>query len=181
MLTYGIHLASAETRRSGIIPYTFDGSSVHFLLARDSATRELGDFGGGVKKHEFSLNGGFREFTEESNGIFSNYYSSPNELLDKLAVLDGEKMAVIFIPIDSKWLEKGKAQKTFEDSKKTSKRRISDEISEFIWISEKEFIDLILSPSKFRTIKLWKMVRSFFLKLKNVQDIPTILKSMYTI
>lgn len=156
-LTYGMHLASHKTNRGGVIPYTIYNGKVYYLLAKHLETGELGDFGGGIKKNEFSLNGAIREFAEESNGIFSSTYASPNDFLDKIALVDGNKMAIIFAPVDNKWL-KG-ASTSFINRK--SPKKGSDEISEIIWINETSFLAMVNEKRQMGRYKLWRMIQHF--------------------
>lgn len=179
MLTYGKYLSSAKTPRAGVILYTLVDEKLYFLLAKHSKTGELGDFGGGVKKNEFSLNGGVREFFEESGGVFRSRYKSSNDFLDKVALIDNEnKMAVIFAPIESFWIEGNKAQVSFEESMKNSKKKSSQEISEIVWVNEHDFLSLIKTPNRVRTCKLWSVVRKFFSKFSNLHEVPQILREI---
>ena len=180
MLTYGAYLARHKTCRGGVIPYTIVGNRVYFLLARHGETNELGDFGGGVKKSEFSLNGSFREYDEESNGIFSKYYSSSNDFLDKLALVDGERMAVVFVPIDKTWLRNRNAQKAFTESKNENGRKSSNEISEVVWVDEEKFVQLVTRRTSRNEDKLWTLVQKFFLKIHNVREIANALRTIST-
>lgn len=193
--TYGTHLTNYKTYRGGVIPYTILNGKVYFLLARHAETGELGDFGGGIKKVEFALNGSIREYTEETNGIFSKFYNSSNDFLDKLALVDGDKMVVIFVPIGRYWLQNENAQNAFVDSKSNGCKKSSEEISELVWVDEDRFAGLVNKmPRKCgfdRTRrnnwtkenvnekdKLWKLVQNFFLKLDDVRTISSALKMM---
>jgi hypothetical protein len=166
MLTYAAHLVLRKTSRGGVIPYTIINGKVHFLLARDHKTRDLGDFGGGIKKNESCLGGSMREWVEESNGIFS---ISPDDILDKLAILDGTKMVIIFVPIDKSWFKN--AQKEFEKKKKKN----SNEISEIVWVDEDRFAMLVCGLYRYE--KLWSRVQKFFMKT-DVRKISDTLKNL---
>jgi len=124
------------------------------LLGRDKSTGELGDFGGGVKKDEWLLTGGLREFMQETKGIFGNMYSSINELTNKLA-LYSTQMTIIFVPVPSEWIEK--APMLFRS--KVSNDRHSNEMSELVWLDERSFRYHITSRS---SRMLWKKVKTFF-------------------
>lgn len=183
MLTYGSYLARHKTCRGGVIPYTIVGGRVYFLLARHRESNELGDFGGGIKKNEFSLNGSFREYEEESNGIFSKYYNSSNDFLDKLALVDGDRMAVLFVPIDKNWLRNKNAQKAFLENKKENGKKSSNEISEVVWVDEERFKELVTRKKQNRGFrcesdKLWVLVQRFFLKLGDVREIANALRQV---
>ena len=174
MITFGSHLAGIKTERCGVVPFAIDKYTLHFLLARHKNTKELGDLGGGVKRREFSLGAGFREFCEESRGIFMETYGSPNDLEDKLAIIDGKSMAVIFAPLSIEWL--GVANKKFIEKRPT--RKCEDEISELVWVDEKRFQDLVYSwgEDSEDTLRLWKKVQTFFQKTYRSKVIPDLLR-----
>ncbi len=164
MIISASKLADIKTVRSGGIPYTISNGCLYFLLARDTASKELGDFGGGVRKNELSLMAGFREFREETRGIFCDYETA-NDIAISLALKDpDDKMAVIFIPVGSKWLEE--APKLF--SEMSSSKKKFNEISDIVWVNEIRFRDLI----KGRKIGdvMWSKVRRFFEPIYNNQD-----------
>lgn len=146
-MTIGKCLSDIKTRRCGVIPYTLvlpknstESSQLWFLLARHRLTGELGDFGGGIKKVEKTLVGGFRELQEESRGIFSEIYRSPNDLEHCVTVIDNKAdMAEIFVPVGPEWF-------LIVDDK--FKRAISqkkgfDEMSELVWVSEETMNKLV--------------------------------------
>lgn len=139
--------------RCGIIPYTFSGGRLHFLLGRDKTTGELGDFGGGVKKDEWLLTGGLREFIQETKGIFGGLYNSINQLTNKLA-LYSPQMTIIFVPVLSDWLEKAPA--LFKS--RVSSDRHSNEMSELVWLDDRSFHYHVTSRS---SRMMWKKVKTF--------------------
>lgn len=173
MLTRGAYLTNRRTQRGGVIPYTIINNRVYFLLARHGETKELGDFGGGIKKNEFALNGAFREYKEETNGIFD--YSSCNDFLDKLAVVDGNKMAVIFIFVNKTWMLNNSARKAFHSVPENPKKS-SNEISDVVWVEESKFVNLVMDRNlSDGTDKLWILVRKFFQKIR-IREITDALK-----
>lgn len=163
MLTYAAYLARHKTSRGGVIPYTMKDGKIYFLLARHGESRDLGDFGGGIKKHEFSLNGSIREYIEETHGMFS---VSTNDLLDKLALVDGVNMSIVFVPVDQSWYQKAPSE--FQKSKLCSAKKGSNEISEVVWIDENAFIRLVYGNEKYGRFgqreKLWTRIKKFFQK-----------------
>lgn len=187
MLTAAITLSSIRTDRAGVIPYTIVDGKVYLLLARHKFSGDLGDFGGGVKKEETTLKGAIREYFEESNYIFVNEKA---DLDHSIAIVD-DKMAVLFLYIDQKWLHS--AEKVFARQKKKesiypSYQPGTDEISEIMWVTEEEFINLIKQPpsqprshSYPKTVKhtsnprLWKVVINFFKKI-NVEKLLSNIK-----
>lgn len=75
---------SITNKRSGVIVYAVKDGRLHFLLGVDKRTREYTDFGGGCKNNETLLQGAWREFQEESCGVFSMF--SQNCLDTSIAV-----------------------------------------------------------------------------------------------
>lgn len=174
MLTLASHLATVKTTRCGVIPYTVADGILHFLLARDKTSKDLGDFGGGAQKTEFALMAALREFGEESHGIFSHIYQSANDMSDKIAIIDGTKMAMIFAPLECKWIKD--AQRIFADNPPTKKK--SDEVSELVWVSEEEFINLIRTSSGMSGDVLWIKVGSFLRRFYDPFKMQCMLKAV---
>jgi len=175
MLTAGITLSAVKTERAGVIPYTIINNKVFFLLAKHKFSGDLGDFGGGVKKEETSLKGAIREYYEESGSIFINEKADYDH---SLALLDN-KMAILFLYIQKEWY--GKAEKVFAKQKKAetmypSCRQGTDEISDILWVSESQFVNLVKYPKSRRyqsdNLKLWKLIVNFFKKIdiKNLME-----------
>ena len=161
MMTLALHLATLKTNRAGLIPYTIENGSIYFLLTRDKVSRELGDFGGGVRKTEVALTAALREFYEESHGIFSHIYKSANDISNKIAMVDGVKMAMVFVPLESRWITD--AQKMFMANPATSKK--SDEVSELVWVDEATFYSLIIGSVRKKTNDtLWTEIQKFLEK-----------------
>lgn len=177
MLTIGRCLGDIKTRRCGIIPYTMipakgaNPPKLLFLLARHSLTKELGDHGGGIKKMEKALDGGFREFQEESRGIFSEIYKSPSDLSACMALIDRDDMAEIFVPVGPEWILTAPIK--FHSAPTGNQpiypmdfyRPQSDEISEVIWVTEDTLNDLVWGRSGCNPgmgdFIMWKRIRTF--------------------
>ena len=142
----GSRLASFRTIRAGVIPYRVDPltGDLSFLLARHGSSKELGDFGGGVRKNESALQAAFREFAEETLGVFSDFYSQPEDLGLCPTFVDGRSMSVIFAPVPFDFdVEKhfGEARKKNHSS--SVQRKAFVEISDVVWTSNGEFRKLI--------------------------------------
>lgn len=60
--------------RCGVIPYhKINNNHIILLMGfKRNYNKYYGDFGGGIGKNEYYINGLIRELTEESNGIFGN-------------------------------------------------------------------------------------------------------------
>lgn len=163
MLVSTSYLASVKTNRCGVIPYTLLNDELYFLLSRHLYSNELGDFGGGVKKTEVSLVAGAREFFEESRGIFTGVYSNVDSMMDTFSIIDGNHMAIIFLPLDPKWIIQ--AQSKFKQIVPLKKSSL--EVSELVWVSETQFSNLI-SPHwrSEQQNKLWTKIQLFFQRNK---------------
>jgi len=184
-------------RRCGSIPYILlkspgtpgvpvgNGYKLWFLLARHKATGELGDFGGGIKKIETTLEGGIRELHEESRGIFENIYKTPSDMASCITLVDRQDMAEIFIPLDPEWFVSAKikfhATGSYSERSKIAgpcserskiagpcsdrgisrtKKKLSDEISELVWVSEETLDNLILGAREDVGI-MWNRISIF--------------------
>lgn len=145
---------NVRTIRCGIVPYTFKNGKLYFLLGRDKATGDLGDFGGGIKKDERALVGGWREFMQETKGIFRGEYGGVNTLSNKLALITPQ-MSVIFVPLACEWL----TQAPLLFSSKVCSDKQYNEMSEIVWLEEGAFRYHVLSPS---SREIWKKVKVFF-------------------
>lgn len=180
MITTSNNLSFLPLNRCGVIPYSYDSNTGNlvYLLAKHKKTGELGDFGGGIKKNEFALLGGLREFKEESRGIFGNKYENTNNVVDKVVLLDNN-MAIIFIYIDQKWIQEANSlfintslttskesdhRGTPKEKSYTSRNKYSDEISELVWVNEFEFQRLVMGE-KIRGNMMWKKIKIFLCKI----------------
>lgn len=89
--------------RCGIIPYASVNGDIKLLMARKKHWGcFLGDFGGGIKKHESWLQGLTREIDEESNNIFGSADDFLTKVLYKLTT---KKMIHITKSLKSVWIE----------------------------------------------------------------------------
>jgi hypothetical protein len=176
-MTLASYLATIKTNRCGALPYAVRNGDLYYCLSRDKATEELGDLGGGVKRPECALEAGVRELNEESRGIFSHIYGSANDMSNKIAILDGLNMAMIFVPLESRWIED--AQPAFIGIRPLKKK--SDEVSELVWVNENTFLGLINGKKSPQGI-LWTTIRSFLKKtyLPKMTEIRDALKTVAT-
>ena len=133
------------------------------MLARHAKSKELGDFGGGIRQSETGLQGGYREWMEESRNIFAAEYPSEEYLKGNPALLN-EGMAVVFVQVSSEWYET--ASELFLRS--GTGKKCSDEVSEVVWVDERTFTRMIYSYSRSASGRssdvLWKKVQIFFRK-----------------
>lgn len=175
MIVLGAFLASVKIPRCGVILISMRNGIMYFGLAKDKKTRELTDFGGGVKKSEFALAGALRELKEESRELFD---INPNDCIDKIALVDNQinYMGILFLPVNETLIDTLPEQ--FQKQNITNKN--NDEISEVVWLDEYAFDNLIRpSPTYFRTnYTLWCKIRKF-LSSTYQQDTLRALKIAY--
>ena len=163
MIVNSNFLTNRKIDRSGIIPYTNLDGEMYFLLAEDSYTGELGDFGGGSKYKESGLDTAKREFEEESKGIFKSEYPNIGFFSNKISVID-KNMAITFVYINPEWKTENRAIKLFHANKGPN-----DEISDIVWVNKSTFEKLVQNRKvcvNFKTLKMWKKVRHFFKAIK---------------
>lgn len=183
-LTLGATLSRIRTERSGVIPYAIRGGDLYLLLARDRKTHELTDFGGGVKRDEFALNGGLREFRQESRAIFDDEGVYDSNSCTHVAAIADKTMSLLFVPLHAKWLHRAA---TAFDERKTIPPYNSgcyDEVRKIEWLSEKvtrrmlkeEPSALVGGHAKNR--KLWSRVHRF-LQQHMDDDVWAALKGLY--
>lgn len=138
--------------------------SIYFLMAKHKKTGELSDFGGGVKKIETAIEGGFREFCEESRDIFADIYKVPSDMFPCITLVDDKKidMAEIFVPVDNLWLDE--AIDAFNNVKND---QYIEEISDVVWLSQESFSKMISDGTDGHHI-IWKRIQNFLKRtLKN--------------
>ena len=163
-------LKEIKSIRSSVILYTIINNNIWFLLGIDKKTGEITDLGGGIKKHENNLVAGYREFNEETNGIFKDVTNSIN--LDNTVALINYKqrhgvdsnmkkylMSVLFIPVDGSFTIKSRQ---FKNEVNNNGDACNDEIKDLVWIKDVEFIDLI-NRTHCR-YNLWSRIANFYNK-----------------
>lgn len=155
VFTTTVDLTNTKTLRAGVIPYVVINNSIYFLLGIDTKSKELTDFGGGVKKSENSLDGAIREFKEETSDIFNTYIYDIKNFENSKAITDNAKMTIVFLKLNSEWLNK--AQKKFYYKKKYS--HLNFEIDSVTWIHENRF-RLILMYNNYQNI-MWTKIQKF--------------------
>lgn len=129
-----IDLNKIKPSRSGAIIYTVYKNRLYFILGEDTPTGEITDFAGGVSfKKENFLDGGLRELTEESLGIFGEI--SADEIKNFLAVYD-ENTIILFIRLDIDIIAKHK------EFKERVKCVINPEVKDLKILDKQNFIAL---------------------------------------
>jgi len=140
--------------RAGIIPYVKVDGKIYFLLAQDTKTKELGDFGGGRKKGETPLFTAFREWSEESRGMFDGtrigldfqrMYYSP------MVYHPEQKCGIIFVKVSEEW----RRMAVDEFSSKIPISAEMREVSAVRWVSAQNMVKLIKKEKK----GMWRKIR----------------------
>lgn len=152
-------LSRIKTSRSAVVPYVFDESTgeLYFLFGIDAKTHDITDLGGGVKRYEYALNAGLREFREETKDVFGKYFTNSNNFSSCYALID-KRMCSLFIPVSKDWLLLAPilfSSKNIDPSKKNH-----NEISHLIWLKESELLQLLSSPKT----KMWTLLSNFYRK-----------------
>lgn len=179
--TLGAHLAQTKSSRASVLPYIIKNNNgmrkLYFLLGIDRETGDITDLGGGVKRDEFSLEAGLREFREESDEIFGNIYDHPNDYMRNIALSDHD-MCVLFVPLAVEWYDE--AVQLFEKRKTDlfpvdgiCKKKSHCEIERLVWIDEDSFLDMIRSRTgscKLPNIsnrQIWTRIQKFYRRKMN--------------
>lgn len=144
-----IDVRQIKTKRAGVIPYVNVNGNLHFLMGRDTTSKDWTDFGGGVKLGETALSGAIREFKEETYRIFDDEVYSPSNFENSMAVTDYKFMTIFFIKIDEKWL--------YEANTRFYKVKKMNEVDRIVWIHENRFQKIIHYGEE----KMWSKVRNF--------------------
>lgn len=143
MIVYGRELEiKKEGARAGFIPFTIKNGSLYFLLGIDRRTRELTDFGGGVKASETLLRGGCREWSEESCKMFDEEVDD-NKLLNSVAVVKRDwRAAIVFYHVNPSWLDNAEA--VFKQNQADlSGIRKHQELIGVKWVSKDQFANIM--------------------------------------
>jgi 8-oxo-dGTP pyrophosphatase MutT (NUDIX family) len=154
MLTVAIRLDGRTFERCGVIPWceiltAENHRKKYFLLAKDSRTGELGDFGGGVKNKETPLTAAFRELLEESRGVLKEYISFQE--LPYSPTVSYKKSAIIFCKISP--ITKKIIRKKFCETVPQS--QAEKEIGDVRWVTEKNLFKLIKKEKR----GMWRKIR----------------------
>ncbi len=157
MWTHISNLKKIRTERAGVIPYVIINDNIYFLLGIDRLTKELTDFGGGVKIFENTLGGAIREFKEETNTIFGNSIYCYNSFANALAITDKKKMTIIFLRLDPMWFNT--AKDIFDEKKQHAPNINYKEIDYLIWVHKNRFNKILLFNNF--PIKMWKKIQNF--------------------
>nr|QBK89882.1 MAG: NUDIX hydrolase [Pithovirus LCPAC101] len=144
--------------RSGVIIYTICDNKFYFGLGVDHESGDITDFGGGIKKKDFSLiDGTLREFTEESLGVFGKF---SHDEIEKCICVYNQHTMIVFIPLK---LDKNKINKTFNQRLKYVKE---PEVDSIFWITKETFINLVYGKKVYDEYE--KCERSMYTRIRSV-------------
>lgn len=150
---------------AGVIPQVWDGFQWLYGLGKDVKTGNLSDFGGGVESKDLNIiDGAFREFDEESMGVFGDWRSlAIDGELDDLPVIYGKIRNRDWLLISLPILYQGMPY-PIEYRTEFSRRRSRElrrpqthynprlEMSDIVWLTKNE---LLTSP------RVWPDLRHF--------------------
>ncbi len=143
-------------RRAGVIPFTVKNNSLYFLLGIDRGTRELTDFGGGVKSAETMVDGALREFTEESCEIFSSTITKEHIRHSPAIINSLQNSAIFFLRIDSHWIDT--AEEVFDTYQKELRQiKKHNELIGIKWIVDSDFKLVAFNR---RSQCMWKRIQN---------------------
>ena len=167
MLVFGTQLTKRRSSRAAVVPYIIrpaltGGWRLWFLLGIHADSGDVSDFGGGVKKNEYDITGGYRELNEETKGIFKDTINTHDLTTCIAAVQDGHGrsrgMSVVFVPVISDWFNT--APILF--AKANKKGNSHNEMSGLMWVCESDFLKLAHKPEAISNHIMWSRLRKFY-------------------
>ena len=118
-------------KRAGVIVYTILNGKIYFCMGVDYVHGSLTDFSGGIKSSEETvISGAFREFKEESLGIFPELSS---DIIENSIAVYSNAMMTIFLRM--------KVNMTLMYNSFTTRvvNVYKPEIKELVWITRNKF------------------------------------------
>jgi hypothetical protein len=172
-------IVSMIPRRAGIIPFTVHPvtNKMWFCLSRDSKTKELGDFGGGVKCYETPIKGAIREFNEETLGSFNIDYEFISS--NYKCVIKRKNATIFFVQIPweiakdtveifrtmYRHLREGRMNSNSStEGSQSSFEEFFHEVCDIVWIVEDKFNDLLVTGYSGKEV-LWGKVKTILSQL----------------
>lgn len=131
-----------QNAHAGIIPKMWNGSQWLYILGRDTKTGKLTEFGGTVEDSDVDIvAGAFREFNEESLGVFGDWMTKlQNGDLDSIIVVNNilrrREWLTIILPVT----DVGNFQQEFEHrrSQETDEHRL--EMSQLVAVTKEQLL-----------------------------------------
>lgn len=147
-----VDFSKIHPHRSGIIPYVKVDGKVFFLLGVDTKTKELSDFGGGVKANENALSGGLRECLEELRWII-NFQDLDIITQGIMEMKHRHDICIMFAMVkDPTFFHT--ARKRFH----AKKYGLNPEMSDIVWFSEEDLLKY--SRITCKDSRIWSRIRS---------------------
>lgn len=138
MYLYGYDFnRNTRSIRAGVIPFTIKDNQLYFLLGIDRNTRELTDFGGGVKSTESVVDAAYRELFEESCKLFNGDIFK-TDITSSIAITDYmHNITIFFVHVNSSWLQR--AELEFSNHQKKLVGKKYNELVGIKWINDQDF------------------------------------------
>ena len=134
-LIKNIDWSKQHQQRAGVIIYKEINGQLVFGLGVDTDSNNLTDFGGGVTKKDINpINGGLREFVEETLGVFGSFNEKE---VGNCLVIYSEHMLIMFLHLD---FDIDKSTYLFKERLKHAKR---PEIKELMWMTKNYLFSII--------------------------------------
>lgn len=161
MITTGSQLSNLKSLRGSVIPYFIRKSDgkIYFLFGIDWKTNDITCFGGGIKKTEYSLKGGIREFREETREIFNSEIYDINQKSCCVGLYT-KQMSVIFVPVKEEWHEKAVNMFMASETRENYLKKGYNEISRVVWIEYSDFLSLLHPKDR----RMWGRIKKFYRK-----------------
>jgi len=146
-------------KRAGVIPYVIHNSMIYFLFGIDRKTRELTDFGGGVKLNETCEIAAHRELHEESCNIFIHQIDV--DLIKSSCAIFSKSgnTALYFVKLDEAWYESHIEEKFYYIQQALNEKKYNELVG-VKWVSEINFREVVYN--KYNHC-LWKRIQNFLI------------------
>jgi hypothetical protein len=158
--------------RSGVIVYTIYNNKFYFGLGVAHDSGDITDFGGGIKKKDYSLiDGTLRELTEESLGVFGKF---THEEIQNCVCIYNKNTMILFIPVQ---IDKNKITNIFRERVKNVN---NPEVDSIFWVTKEIFINLIYNKKVYDRNgrcerSMYNRIRSLFSNALNKSNFITYL------
>lgn len=156
-------------QRGAVVPYILVDNVKYFLLGIDTRTGDITDLGGGVWKKESIIQGAFREFHEESLGLFRDII----DISCTSKCISRDNLNTYFVPLNVDILKLVELCKKFNTMKK-----IKNEIEKLFLIPETIFKDILCNRFKSGKTKMWALLKKFY-NINYTSDLDRELDDLY--
>jgi len=177
MITPGFSLNVLNNKRAGVIVYTVHNNELYFLLGIDRRTREFTDFGGGCKQTETLVESAWREFIEETCGIFNNHLTI-KDLECSVAVTNSVRdTAIFFVYVPDKWISHAESKfnsNLIDDEIQMNCNAIQRNTNVFLeninvkWVKDSDFYNIAFNK---KSQCMWGRVQKFLMNNVNYTEL----------